>query len=1074
MKPFRTVAALALLVLLGLPGVAPVTGQNAPTEGAIQSDWTWHVETVDATGNVGQYTSLVVDANGSPHISYYGSSDLKYAEYDGTSWIVQALDAAGDTGLFTSIAHYGAGNIGISYYDSTNGDLKYTDLFGGITVDSTGDTGQWTSLAFDGQGLPHISYYDAGAGNLRYAYYGVGGWHTQTVDSTGDVGRYTSLALRATNRPCISYFDVTNGSLKYAEFDPVDWSWVIQVVEAGLDQGQYTSLALDAGGRPHITYASVGGANLKYAYYDGVSWYYDLIDVGTYGHNSLALDAAGRPHVSYWSPAGLRYATYAAPGQGNCGTGAWTCETVDPGATLGAYNSLYLDTAGEPHISYRDDTNMDLKYASACLQASFTHTPEPACVFAPVHFTSTVTGTAPFSYQWSFGDGATSTLDDPVHSYDQPGIYTAALTVTAGCGIDTFTNTVTVWGTPVAGYTYVPPVVCAAAPVSFTNTTVASGTVSYQWNFDDGTSSPLTNPTHTWAVAGVYDVALLAQNGCGFDLYSENVPVHTGPQVGIAWAPDPPEIHQPVTFMAQATSTLPVAFVWNLGGITRTGAVVTHTYDVAGTYAVTLTGDNGCGQDSAMASITVVCYPAAGPDFSWIPVSPTVGFPVSFTGHVSGTVPVTYTWTFGDGVGATGPTVTHAYATTGTFTVTMEATNDCGQVELARAVRVAGLPQARFTSNAPVCLGEPAVFDNLSTGVPPLFFHWDLGDGITSTLENPTHTYALAQIYTATLAVTNSYGTSAATHTVEVLAAAAGATFTVSPPSPDPSEQLTFVAAAGGAAPISYTWDFGDGSHGTGQVALHTYPLTGTYAVVLTASNACGSASISTTVEVAYCHVPAGLGIVYTPRPLLASRPATFTATLASGDAPVNYSWEFGDGTPPTTGPVVPHSYGAPGVYTITLTALNVCGLAHDEFPVVVAVPVYRVYLPLVLRGFWVDGYEPDGTPAQAQALGIGSAQQHNLNPAGDVDWIYVDLTIGRPYLFATGDLGGTADTVLELYDTDGTTLLAQNDDCDPYTKASCLTISAPASGRYYLKVRDYLPEAGGTDNVYTLTASEQ
>lgn len=1074
MKVPWALTTVALLALLALPGAVPAVGRDAPAGVALHGEWTWHIETVDAAGNVGQYTALVLDANGRPHISYYGSSDLKYAKHDGTSWIVQTLDGAGDAGLFTSIATYGAGNVGISYYDSTNGDLKYATPTGVVTVDSTGDTGQWTSLAFDGQGFPHISYYDAGNGNLRYAYYDAAGWHMQTVDAAGDVGRYTSLALCATNRPCISYYDATNGSLKYAEYDPVEGVWVIQVVESGGDDGQHTSLALDASGHPHITYGTAGGANLKYAYYDGVSWHYDLIDVDTFGHNSLALDAAGRPHVSYWSPAGLRYASYVGPGQGNCGAEAWACETVDPGSALGAYNSLYLDAAGRPHISYRDDTHMDLKYASACLQATFTHTPEPACVFAPVHFTSTVTGTAPFLYQWSFGDGATSTLDDPVHGYDRPGIYTAALTVTAGCGVDTFTNTVTVWGTPVAGYTYVPPVVCAAAPVSFTNTTVGSGTLSYQWNFGDGTSSPLANPTHAWAAAGVYGVALLALNGCGFDLYSEDVPVHTGPQVGIAWSPDTPEIHQPVTFTAQATSTLPVSFLWDLGDITRTGAVVTRTFDVAGTYAVTLTGDNGCGQDAAAAAITVVCYPAAGADFSWAPVSPTVGFPVSFAGHASGTIPVAYAWEFGDGESATGAVVTHTYATTGTFTVTMGAANDCGLVEKARVVRVADLPRAHFTSNAPVCLGEPVAFENLSTGAPPLFYRWDLGDGTLSTLENPTHTYALARTYTATLAVTNSCGSSATTHTVPILAAATGATFTVSPASPDPGEQLTFVAAAEGAAPISYAWDFGDGSHGIGPVALHTYPLTGTYAVVLTASNGCGRDSVSAAVEVAYCHAPAGLGVVYAPRPLLAGRPATFTATLASGDDPVNYSWEFGDGTPPTTGPVVPHSYGAPGVYTITLTALNVCGLAHGEFPLVVVAPVYRVYLPLVLRGFWVDGYEPDGTPAQAKALSIGSAQRHNLNPAGDVDWVYVDLTSGRPYLFATRDLGGAADTVLELYDTDGTTLLAQNDDCDPYTRASCLTISAPAGGRYYLKVRDYLPGAGGTDNAYTLTASEQ
>jgi len=275
----------------------------------------WEMITVDSTWDVGTYSSLAIDTDNNPHISYYRKSfeDLKYAYYDG-SWHTEIVDSGGCVGLSTSLALDTSNNPHISYYDDSNNDLKYAYYDGSWhkeTVDSDGWVGFYTSLALDTSNNPHISYLDQSNYDLKYAYYD-GSWHKETVDRDGYAGRYTSLALDTSNNPHISYYDTGNGDLKYAWCD-MDCgntgNWNKVTVDRDGYVGEYTSLALDTNNNPHISYLDQSNYDLKYAYYDG-SWYTETVDsvANTVNYTSLALDRSNNPRISYFRTGDLKYA----------------------------------------------------------------------------------------------------------------------------------------------------------------------------------------------------------------------------------------------------------------------------------------------------------------------------------------------------------------------------------------------------------------------------------------------------------------------------------------------------------------------------------------------------------------------------------------------------------------------------------------------------------------------------------------------------------------------------------------------------------------------------------------------
>jgi len=117
------------------------------------------------------------------------------------------------------------------------------------------------------------------------------------------------------------------------------------------------------------------------------------------------------------------------------------------------------------------------------------------------------------------------------------------------------------------------------------------------------------------------------------------------------------------------------------------------------------------------------------------------------------------------------------------------------------------------------------------------------------------------------------------------------------------------------------------------------------------------------------------------------------------------------------------------------------------------------------------DAYEGDDTAGTASIISLGQTQTHNFDRMGDQDWMGFAAQEGKTYTLSTSGLDASADTYLYLYDTNGTTLLASNDDFGG-TLASQIVWQAPADGTYYVLINDWNPNIGGCGTSYNFTVA--
>jgi hypothetical protein len=333
----------------------------------------WLTYVIDNGANVGLHTSIALDASRRVFISYYNaeSADLKLASCTNMTCSLQTVVAAGTVGLFTSLVLDGS-NPRISFYEANSGYLKYAFFSGGTwviqNIDRAGDVGHFSSMTLNQDGHPHIAYYDEVTRKLKYAYWDGGQWRLSYVDEASEAGRYASLALHPVNGQArISYYDLANRSLKYAAWTGTNWS--IQVVDAGPDVGLHSALALDPSGQPRIAYCrgrgcATGsvqdGIELRAAVFTGSSWVIRTVAGGGVGlFTDIAVDKTGAIHLSSYDAAAriLKYAKGTPDGS------SWNVQTADGGTKVGLFTSIAVDSANNPHIAYLDDNVDGLRYA---------------------------------------------------------------------------------------------------------------------------------------------------------------------------------------------------------------------------------------------------------------------------------------------------------------------------------------------------------------------------------------------------------------------------------------------------------------------------------------------------------------------------------------------------------------------------------------------------------------------------------------------------------------------------------------------------------------------------------------
>jgi len=161
-----------------------------------------------------------------------------------------------------------------------------------------------------------------------------------------------------------------------------------------------------------------------------------------------------------------------------------------------------------------------------------------------------------------------------------------------------------------------------------------------------------------------------------------------------------------VAFTSTVSGAGTIDYLWDFGdGVgSSTEPNPTYTYAEGGCYTVTLDVANACGADSWVGQVCVEqpCDPVHDADFSWSPPTPLVSETVYFTATAQGTGPITFTWAFGDGAYGSGPVVTHTYAAAGTYTVTLTATNACGEAYATHAIVVRPTPPTHFYIYLPI------------------------------------------------------------------------------------------------------------------------------------------------------------------------------------------------------------------------------------------------------------------------------------------------------------------------------------------------------------------------------------
>ncbi|SFD06061.1 PKD domain-containing protein [Algibacter pectinivorans] len=545
-----------------------------------------------------------------------------------------------------------------------------------------------------------------------------------------------------------------------------------------------------------------------------------------------------------------------------------------------------------------------------------------ACSGTPISFTSNASGNNPFTYNWDFGDGETSTNANPSHIFEA-----------LGCGTESFNVELTVTDSNGCTTTITKSINVLEKPL-------------IQFIDNDNRFDPFNNcGNNTTDPSYTINVGLENSSPC-VNSYNVN------------WGDDSP-IETGVTFPATHTYTQLGSFNMNITGIG-------NNCDNTVTYLIK-NSSNPTGSIVNPGNTVNLCTPIPAIDFaigSWATNPPDTNYNIDFgdgtiENYTQDQLEASTYFNSTNPANSQNFPIPHTYTETScpdSYTVVLTIITSCGQTNLtAGPIIILRKPEIDFEDLPISCVNTSVQFENTSLdGYSNNCsindgYYWDFGDGSTSTVRNPSHVYTAPGTYTVSLYGENSCGvTNTVTKTIciEPELAAAFTLNTNNGCTPlaiqttnttDLSEScggetyLWEVNYASGFCGTSESWNFTSGTDENSASPAFNFLNAGTYTLTLTTENSCGTNSTSETIEVKRPPT-ATINSISNACGSASISPVANIDACAPNSETVTYNWSFPGGTPSSANTLDPGTivYATPADYQITFSITNGCGTTTD------------------------------------------------------------------------------------------------------------------------------------------------
>jgi len=389
------------------------------------------------------------------------------------------------------------------------------------------------------------------------------------------------------------------------------------------------------------------------------------------------------------------------------------------------------------------------------------------------------------TYLWKLGDGDTSTTYNPIHAYSTQGYFTVTLIATSdyGCNDSFQKNThIHIHPEPRSQFSVNDTTQCLGGNnfVFTNNSSIASGTFTQKWEFNDGDTANTYNASHIYGTADTFRAKLLLISDWACkDSILKTIIVYPMPVPDFS-TNDSVQCFKGNSFSFTNKSGISsgnLTYSWDFGdGNSSTATDPVHSYILADSFEVSLIAySNYNCIDSVKRKVYVNPSPVA--DFSidktpqYLPYNK---FTFTNNSIVSSGLNI-YVWDFGDGNISTATDTSHSYSLADSFEVMLIANSDKGCTDTIRKfvyIMTASIVADFNVTN--VCVGDTVFFQNVSQIINDTFlnFIWDFGDMSGTVIsDNPYHIYKDTGTYTVKMIANSKNGfKDSISHIINILA----------------------------------------------------------------------------------------------------------------------------------------------------------------------------------------------------------------------------------------------------------------------------------------------------------------